>query len=319
MKTVTIENEFIKLTCLSQGATIISFEDKKLKRNLITSFEEIESYRNDQEFYLGTTVAPTAGRISQGQFVMDNRIIQLEINNGPHHLHGGSHGLSSRELNVTQSNERLEFRGSINHQIDGYPGSVDYLIVYELKDNQLIIEHHATPFTKMPLNMANHMYFNLEGSDSILDHELMVNADKLVLLDETGAPGQVLLGVKNTVFDFRNLRPLNQLLKGHPQFEISRLLDHAFIFNDDKHISLQSKELSLDIETTSDSVVLYTSNFFDGQFVRDNHRVANNYQAIAIETQKIPNGVNTTLDEQPFHSPENPYYAKTTYTITRRP
>lgn len=317
METITIENELLKLTCISRGATIVSLEYKPLQRNLITSFETLEQFEDNTKYYLGTTVAPSAGRIAQGQFVMNNKIHKLERNSGAHHLHGGSHGLSTQLLDWKKTDNTIEFFGTFDHRIDNYPGEITYKIIYELKGQQLLISLEGTPDVKMPLNMANHMYFNLDGSDSVLDHKLQVSADSIVQLADNGAPSNKLLRVKDTVFDFRSKKPLRQLLQGHPQFEISRLLDHAFVLKTPKTLILEGKDLSMTVETTSESIVLYTANHFDEQFVRDNHELAKNQQSVAIEAQKIPNGVNTSLDKNPFHNLENPFNSQTIYTFDR--
>lgn len=38
-----------------------------------------------------------------------------------------------------------------------------YDIVYKIQGNQLIMDFHVTPQSKMPLYMTSHLYFNLSG------------------------------------------------------------------------------------------------------------------------------------------------------------
>ena len=44
--------------------------------------------------YIGPIVGRYANRISKGQFHLDGEDIQLSLNDGVNHLHGGVHGLS---------------------------------------------------------------------------------------------------------------------------------------------------------------------------------------------------------------------------------
>lgn len=46
---------------------------------------------------------------------------------------------------------------------EGYPGHMNVFAHYSLLDGALQIEYSATSTQKTPINLANHMYFNLAG------------------------------------------------------------------------------------------------------------------------------------------------------------
>ncbi len=56
---------------------------------------------------------------------------------------------------------------------DGYPGRVDVTIKYTLtNDHRLILDFYATTTKATPINLTNHVYFNLSGDVNINNHYL---------------------------------------------------------------------------------------------------------------------------------------------------
>src|SRR5690606_6210512 len=89
---------------------------------------------------------------------------------------------------------------------EGYPGNLKVIVTYTLtKNNELEVLYEATTDKKTVVNLTQHTYFNLSGdfSKTILDHELTLNADKIVPVDATLIPTGELQDVTNTPFDFR--------------------------------------------------------------------------------------------------------------------
>ena len=59
------------------------------------------------------------------------------------------------------------------HGEEGYPGDVNVFAKFTLDHGgSLHIEYSATSTKKTPINMANHMYFNLAGHASGLEKSL---------------------------------------------------------------------------------------------------------------------------------------------------
>jgi galactose mutarotase-like enzyme len=58
------------------------------------------------------------------------------------------------------------------------------------------------------INLALHSYFNLDGSEDILDHQLQIESDFITTLDPELIPTGEIRQVTDTPYDFRTLRPI---------------------------------------------------------------------------------------------------------------
>ena len=310
LKVFTIKNDFLEVEILNLGATLISFKHMCDDVNIVLRYEDIESYRDNGGPYLGATIGPTAGRIAYGKF--DDRV--LTLNNGINHLHGGHNGLHQVFFKIAnKSDDSIVLKASVDHQTDGYPGTIDYTIYFQLEEESLIVEYTAIPSEDQYINMTNHAYFNLKGEGTVSDHELKI---------ESGMRSEIAKDLNNSglkeiicgdSFDFNQSKLLSECFNSDvEQFEITRNLDHFYV---SKKLELFGDEKILIVQTDQSGFQVYGGNYFDESFKDEHGTFVKNQSALAIEPQKEPNEINLYPNIK-LSSKENPYHARNIYTLT---
>lgn len=304
----TLKNDDLEISVLDVGATLHTFKSLKDNINIVSAYEDIDLYLGENGPYLGSSVGPVCGRLAHSKFG-DVQLVSNEANQS--HLHGGSLGISKTPFQCEVLEERIVCTLRQDHSVDGYPGVCDYTITYQLKGNQLILSHTVTPTTPQFINTTNHSYFNLEGSDSIKDHQFQINADKICLVNEFGWHLGESLNVEGTIFDYRSLKPLSEVIDGtHDQYQFTRNLDHFFYGN---KIQLRKGNKVLDVETDRTGFQIYASNYFDEAFTLEGGTLAKNHTSLAIEPQHFNNAPN--LGPVEIYDKDHPYTSKTVYTL----
>ena len=98
------------------------------------------------------------------------------------------------------------------------PGNLNIYVTYTLSnDNELSVKYEAETDRTTVVNLTQHTYFNLSGESSgdILDHQLELDADSFLPVNEKIIPTGEIKNVEGTPFDFRKRkkigRDLNQI------------------------------------------------------------------------------------------------------------
>lgn len=311
MKTYKIENQYHEVTFVSRGASVISFKSKKDGLNIVCAYQNLNDYIQNPKF-LGTMVGPLAGRTKDGLINTQ----QLTINNGSNHLHGGDNGVHSLDFDVEQTANTsiVFFKKNVSHERDGYKGTYDYRFTYQLLHDSLILDIFCRPSHQQPLNLTNHMYFNLENSQDLNTHSLKVNANLLNLVDETMCNRGRILDTAATIFDLNYPRNIGEILKSFDdQFLVTKHLDHNFHLSNGREVELKCGTKTLIVKSTYPCVQIYLGNYLEG-FVDDQGRSSNDYQAVAIEPQYAPNHYNYEY-EYVTYGPNKPFHETIVYTL----
>ena len=116
---------------------------------------------------------------------------------------------------------------------EGYPGNLSVTAVYTLtEDNALKLEYTATTDKDTVVNLTQHSYFNLAGKGDILNHVVMIPADKFTPVDSTLIPTGELQPVEGTPFDFRTPTAIGARIdQDDEQLKFGSGYDHNWVIN----------------------------------------------------------------------------------------
>ncbi|XP_074783355.1 LOW QUALITY PROTEIN: galactose mutarotase [Athene noctua] len=205
LKSDSMKVEILSLMMMRQGE---EFSD------VVLGFDTLEGYTRKHPF-LGAVVGHVANRIAKGRFIVDGKEYQLFLNNGPNSLHGGARGFDK----VLWSPQVLPngicfFWLSLDGE-EGYPGDLKVWVTYMLSGGELTINYRAQTSKATPINLTNHAYFNLagQGSRDIYNHEISIEADSYLPVDDTKIPTGEVAVVQGTGFDLRQLVELGKDLQ----------------------------------------------------------------------------------------------------------
>ena len=271
------------------GAIIKSI---KFKNQEMTLSVDDPQYYLENPFYLGATVGRYANRIAEGRFNLSGSQYQLEANNGPNSLHGGVKGFNKVLWQVTkQTDSEVELYYCSEDGEEGFPGELKVWQTITAENGQLLLKFKATCNKETLVNFTNHCYFNLEGSDTIANHLLQVNATHYLPIDEHSIPLGGPAPVANSCFDFIKPKLVKDALtQSHTQLDAANGLDHCYIFENDDSLhtmatlTSQQTGINLTLKSTQPGMQLYTANF-----VSDPFRAR---QALCLEAQNWPDAPN---------------------------
>jgi len=216
----------------------------------------------------------------------------------------------------------VKFTTSSADMEEGYPGKMAIEVVYTLdKENNLKIEYFAKTDKTTVVNLTNHVYFNLAGTGTILDHIVTLNADFYTPVDEGLIPTGEILSVKGTPFDFT--KP-NRIDHGFDQLDNSpKGIDHNIVLRHCTTSPLHAVATVLDtksgrimeVYTTQPGVQFYTGNFLNGAFV-GREGPYQQYAGFCLETQHFPDSPNQPHFPSTILNPGEKYNEVTIYKFT---
>jgi aldose 1-epimerase len=275
--------------------------------DVTTGFDYPQPYL-DGAGYMGAIVGRYANRISGGKFSIDGIDYSLAKNNGDNAIHGGLVGFDKKiwdvEFLVGLHDSKLKLSTFSPDGEEGYPGRVEVSVTYTLNDqNQLTIDYSATSDKATIINLTNHAYFNLDGhqAGSILEHEVMLNANHFTPIDESSIPTGVILDVAGTPLDFRQRKAIGLEIESEDrQMTFGSGYDHNFVINHSEsgRVSLAAEVYSpnsgrvMKVYTDQPGVQFYTGNFLNGKLVGKEGAVYGRRSAFCLETQHFPDSPN---------------------------
>lgn len=312
---------------MNYGATLVALEapDRHGHPGDITlGFDTLDGYVQRNSPYFGCIVGRCANRIAHGRFHLDGKDYRLATNNGAHHLHGGRKGFDKaywQAETVTGKYPSVKFTRQSPDGEEGYPGNLTVAVVYTLTDdNELIIDYTATADKPTPVNLTNHSYFNLAGSGTILDHEVMIPSARFVPVNDTFIPTGEIKLVAGTPMDFTKATPIGQRIKQVKGDPIG--YDHTYVLDGNGNESKLAARVRdpqsgrvLEVHTTEPGVQFYTGNFLNGTIAGKRGIAYPQHGGFCLETQHLPDSVNQPTFPSVILRPGQTYKQETMFRV----
>lgn len=318
---VTLRNSHgIEVDVISYGGIItrlLTTDAHGKMDNIVLGLDSLQAYVQSTS-YFGALIGRYGNRIAKGRFTLNGRDYQLETNNGENHLHGGVQGFHAKVWQMrpfkTANSAGVVLSVTSPDGDQGYPGNLEVEVTYELSnDDELDVRFTATTDKTTIVNLTQHSYFNLAGKGSILDHELMINADGYTPVDDGLIPDGTIQPVSGTPFDFRQSKPIGRDIDiTDEQLEFGLGYDHNFVLNNNSNSNgpdlaqrvvaeLYEPESGrvMQMLTSEPGIQFYSGNFLDGS-EGDGQRQHEFRSGLCLEPQHYPD------------SPNHPHFPTTT-------
>ncbi len=318
----------VKITNYGGIITSILALDKSGKLgDVVLGYDNLEGYLKMNP-YFGCIVGRYGNRIARGKFNLNGKTYSLAINNEPNHLHGGIKGFDKVVWTAKEIKDKdtvgLELTYLSKDGEEGYPGNLSVKVIYKLtNENELRINYEATTDQPTVCNLTNHTYFNLKdaGVSSILDHELMLDADYLTPVDATLIPTGELQPVAGTPFDFKTPTAIGARINAEDeQIKFGLGYDHNFVLNGEAgKLRLAGKLFEattgrvVEVWTTEPGIQFYSGNFLDGSITGKNGTVYRYRHGLCLETQHYPDSPNQPNFPSTVLNPGEKYQTTTIY------
>lgn len=327
VKLYTLTNGRAVAAVTNYGARVISLHVPDKNGNLVDvvlGYKDLATYRQSGEGFYGAVVGRYGNRIAKGQFELEGQQYQLELNDGPNTLHGGTNGFFAKVWEVKHvTDSSLELQYSSPDGDAGYPGKLDATVVYTLTSgNALDIAYHATTDKTTVVNLTNHAYFNLsgEGDSTILDHLLTIRADGYTPVDETLIPTGEIAPVEKTPFDFRQPTAIGARIDtSDAQLLLGKGYDHNFVLKKEAGLQLVATVESpktgivMDILTEEPGLQFYSGNFMNNVQNAKGGKTYGYRSAFCLETQHFPDAPNQPDFPSTVLEPGGEYKTRTVY------
>ncbi|MEX6687869.1 aldose epimerase family protein [Danxiaibacter flavus] len=328
-----IRNNGIEIAITNYGARIVSLVVPDKKGNptdVVVGQEKLEQYENGGDTYFGAIVGRYGNRIAKGKFKLDGKEYTLATNNGANHLHGGKTGFSRKVWDAQQVNDStLALTYVSSDGEEGYPGTLTAKVTYTATGNKSVkIDYEISTDKKTVVNLTNHSYFNLngQGSGTINNHTLQLNADNFTPVDSTLIPVGKIVPVANTPLDFRRPTTIGARVNDTSDIQIKygKGYDHNFVLNKNAGAGLNkaaevigdNSGIQMDVFTSEPGVQFYGGNFMQGTNYIKGQKKDDFRTAFCLETQHFPDSPNQPSFPTTTLEPGKKYTSTTEYVFS---
>lgn len=273
-------------------------------RQIIQRYSDPAAYGEDK-YHQGAIAGRVANRIANGRFTLEGREVQLPINNGVNHLHGGPNGFGHRPWQMEEAGENAVLLSLISEDGDnGYPRRAEVSITVTLTETSLTYDMRAEVDRPTPINLAQHNYYNLAGGGEIWDHVLQVPAEEFLETDKDLIITGKRLPVAGSGYDFRTPRRIGDADPNRDG------LDGCLVLTEDSPCAELSAPdgPTLKFFTDQPGLQVYNANTLGAPFGA--------FTAVCLEPEGFPDAVNHPDFPSIIATPETPYRQRLKIEVT---
>ena len=296
-------------------------------KDVTIGFDDVSGWERTDP-YFGAIIGRFGNRIAEGTFGLDGQTYTLAQSDATHHaaLHGGTRGWDAYVWAAAPfahgDDVGIVFTRTSPDGEEGFPGTVAARVTYTITPaNVWRIEYEATTDKATPLNLTQHVYFNMNGEGTILDQELMIDADAYLAVDADLAPvpGEP-QRVEGTPFDFRTFQKIGARIDDpDPVLQYGPGYDHNWCLNGSgfrKVAELRGAARAVEVWTDQIGLQFYAGNFIKDDWTMKGGEKMRHRGWLALETQHYPNTPNRPDFPSVTLRPGETYRTVTEYRFT---
>ena len=280
---VTLARGGLSASILTKGATLQSVRLAGVAHDLTLGSDILADYEGKMRHH-GALVAPVVNRFTGARAPIGGKTFQFEANQSARHtLHFGALGTQHKIWDIAEaSDDAVTLTLTLPAGEGNMPGNRPVRATFAVTDAGLRLDVVATTDALTLFNVANHSYWNMDGSDTWAGHQMQIAADRYLPITTDFCPTGEIAAVDGSIFDLRRMR---EIVPGVDTY------DHNFCLADAAGplrdvLSLRGVSgLTMTIATTEAGVQVY-----DG---RGGMRPGRSlYEGLAIEPQNWPDAPN---------------------------
>ena len=296
-----LECRDIAITLTDYGATLVSIllpDGRGGRDDILLGSSTLAGCAAKHPFF-GVTVGRYANRIGASRFVLGAKEYRLAANDGENHLHGGLKGFNTfvwkAEASEGTRGPAVKFSRTSPDGEEGYPGELSVSVVFTLRpEGAISIAYEARTNAQTVVCLTNHAYFNLrgEGTGSILDHILRLDASRYLPVGANLIPSGGPIAVEGGPFDFRKPKPIGRDIAAAGGY------DHCFVIDREGPGLAEFGEARepvtgrrMTAATTLPGVQLYSGNSLAG-FPGKRGSTYEKHSGFCLETELYPDSPN---------------------------
>lgn len=322
----TLSNEYISISVSDFGSSLVNLWVKDKQGNpvdIVLGFDDVSGYECDNGTYIGCNVGRNANRILNASFSLNNKIYELDKNEGNNNLHSGFNPYSKRMWKVNSVDENsISLSLFSPHMDQGFPGNMDLDVTYILNGNELKISYDAKCDMDTVICITNHSYFNLngQGSGTILNHQVKLNSDCFIPVDKESIPTGEILKVCDTPMDFTNIKRVGKEIEtDYEPLQNTGGYDHNWCISDydgsiKEAVVAEGDKTGIKMTLSTDypGIQMYAGNFLKGEKGKEG-AVYNRREGICFEPQFYPDSVNHENFISPVCKANQPFHKEIVY------